>query len=408
MIMFVLCAATASFSSAPPSVLLRCSSASALTGKTHLEIAQGLLERTDVMDAVIECEFTDNAPVMVPLCWSTAEWSAKELDELQWPPLVAAASRRSAEMRALAKQHARPEFKAFGRFKGAQALLTALELAHCHTMAVGDGGELWLVPARAAYPRSAPSGASLQVCPESGDLIFVGSMVDASPARAPPAPPNPLLNLFFLGDDDDEEENAPGFSVSSGAKTNDELLLTEGWADENLSSDAFELPLDVLAAASARVIGEEDAGREDTSWPEMRAQIVDGLRQAGRLPADGYGKVVRARGGASEALIASARALSLGGRGVDALGGVSRCIEQICSAYDEGDAALPSEYEARAWRLLALASEDLLSSFPTTAEEDAELLEALLIEDSGQLADHRRVQCVRSRLSRKRCLAELL
>ena len=48
MIMFVLCAATASFSSAPPSVLLRCSSASALTGKTHLEIAQGLLERTDV------------------------------------------------------------------------------------------------------------------------------------------------------------------------------------------------------------------------------------------------------------------------------------------------------------------------------------------------------------------------
>ena len=49
----------------------------------------------------------------------------------------------------------------------------------------------------------------------------------------------------------------------------------------------------------ARVIGEEDAGREDTSWPEMRAQIVDGLRQAGRLPADGYGKVVRARGGAS-------------------------------------------------------------------------------------------------------------
>ena len=402
----VACVATATCLSSPVQVLLRCSAASALTGSTHLEIAQGLLERSDVLDAVIECEFSDNAPVMVPLCWSTAEWTASELDELQWPPLIATARKRSSDMRHLAEEHAQPEYKVFGRFKGTQALLTALELAHCHTMTIADG-ELCLVPARAAYPRSAPTGASLEVCADSGDLIFVGSMVDTSPARAPRAPPNPLLNLFFLGDDEDDE-TAPGFSVSSGSKTNDELLLTEGWADENLSSDAFELPDEVLAAASAQVINEDAAGDGIEPWKRQCAQIIDGLREAGRLPAAGYGSVL-ARGGASEALMTSARALSLGTHGVDALGGVRGCIERISNARDEGaGTGFPSEFESRAWRLLGLASEDLLGGFPTSADEDSVLLEELLAKDIGQLAEHRRVQCVRSRLSRKRCLADLL
>ena len=76
------------------------------------------------------------------------------------------------------------------------------------------------------------------------------------------------------------------------------------------------------------------------------------------------------------------------------------CVSSIASG-----APLSDEHEQCARRILARVCEDLLGQFPTTAAEDEALLEKILLDDSDQLSDHRRLQCVRSRLSRKRCLA---
>lgn len=403
---FLLLTATAAASSST-NVLLRCSSASALFGSSHLEIATGLLERPDVLNALIEAEFADNAPVMVPLCWSTAEWSRAELDELQWPPLVAAAAKRTAELRSLAEQHARDSYRAFGRFKGASALLVALELAHCHAMSTSDAKDtLWLIPERARYQRSAPIGASLELDSDTGDLNFVGELRDTSPTSRLPPPaqtsPNPLL--FFLGDGNDPDA-APLFSISSGVKSNDQLLLTEGWADEELACDRFEMPPEVLFAAATEVWSREPSKASSLDAVAERQQVLDGLRARGALPSSGsYGDVVSAGGYASEALLISARALSLSGGDFESLGGVSGCV----AALGETERGAPPEVEERARRLIAHTCEELLRNFPTTAEEDAQMLEVAIGEDSGQLSDHRRLQCLRSRVSRKRCLQSLL
>ena len=95
--------------------LIRAPLEAVLRGDTHLQLARSLLSRGDVLNRLIEAEFTEDAPVLVPLCWSTAEWSAADLAELQWAPLVAAQQARTAELRSLAEQHARPEYEIFGR-----------------------------------------------------------------------------------------------------------------------------------------------------------------------------------------------------------------------------------------------------------------------------------------------------
>ena len=398
----VLTLVTASAYGMGSNVLLRCSSPGALKGETHAELARSLLDRKDVLNALIEAEFEDNAPVMVPLCWSLSQWTKSELDELQWPPLVAAAGTRAAELRALAESHAEAEDRAFGRFKGAQAFLVALELAHCHSMRASDESDvLWLVPERARYQRSAPQGASLELDAESGDLTFVGDLVDSSPAsRSPPAAPsapNPLF--FFLGDDSELLDAAPSFSISSGAKSNDELMLTEGWADEELACERFELPLDALETAMGQVWAAEVASRPLEA--ERRLEIVEGLHMA----SGGRGGEVLGGGVASEALLVLVRTLALSEDAFEALGGMDGCV----AALGPGSVATtPKDVESRAQRILARTCQDLLDSFPTSAEEDEGMLQEALGEDSDQLSDHRRLQCLRSRLSKKRCLRALL
>ena len=175
--------------------LIRAPLDAVLRGSTRLELAQSLLARGDVLNRLIESEFVDDAPVLVPLCWSTAEWSQAELAELQWPPLVAAQKARAAELRALAEQHAHAEDRLFGRLRGASALLAALELVHCHAFAYED--EYWLLPEAAQFPRSAPNGASLERCAESGDLLVIASDADAA-ATDDDAGILPLKLIFLL------------------------------------------------------------------------------------------------------------------------------------------------------------------------------------------------------------------
>ena len=401
---FAVAAAALCAASGTDRALLRCSSSTALCGASHLELAQKLLQRPDVFDAVLEAEFADSAPVMVPLCWSAAEWRRSELNELQWPPLVAAAGERAAELRRLAEEHAQADYKAFGRFKGKQALLVALELVHCHAMKADDGEALWFVPERASHRRSAPIGASLTIDAATGDLVFIGDGCDTSPGsratQPAPASPNPLF--FFLGGGSDEERGE-SFSISSGSKSNDQLLLTEGWADEELSCERFAFPQEALMAAAAEVWTNETDASARALDSEIHGLVVSGLRAGGILPDDdGFGEVF-AGGLASVGLMCSVRALALSEDSFEAAGGVQGCVEALST----GQSAAFPMLENRSQRILSCACAHLTRSFPTTAEADARLLVEAIAEDSGQLSDHRRIQCLRSRLSRKRCLNDL-
>ena len=92
--------------------------------------------------------------------------------------------------------------------------------ARQHAVVAGD--ELCLVPALARFARSAPTGATLTRCEATGDLVLL------------------------------KDATSESVAVSSGWRTNDELLLTEGWADPALRSDAAALTLnDCVDAADA-------------------------------------------------------------------------------------------------------------------------------------------------------------
>lgn len=372
--------------------LYRCSAAAALSGSDHLDVAKQLLNSPQVLDALIEAEFDDAAPVLVPLCWSSAAWSESELEELQWPPLVEAARRRSAEMRALSEAHAQDSFRMLGRFAGARALLVALEFVHCHALACD--GELWLLPERARFARSAPHGAVLERCPKSGDLMFVGDAPKAEESSSSPPPPSGLSALFFLGT---AEPARPAVTVSSGRTSNDNLLQAEGWADEALECDHFPLPEATLRNAVATAVLGKSPSREALACQDETLQC---LRRHDSSSCSGD---VLTQGGVSRALLHTVQALCLSEAEVAQLGGALCAAAAIASGSD----ALPSTLRPRAERALAYAARSLLSRFATTLDEDAALLQRQIDEDSGRLSEFRRTQCIRSRLSRKRCLAAL-
>ena len=387
-----------------------------LRGSTHLELARSLLSRDDVLNRLIESEFSEDAPVLVPLCWSTAEWSSAELAELQWPPLVTAQAARDAELRSLAEQHAQPDDQIWnGRLRGARALLAALELVHCHAFTLD--GELWLLPEAAQFGRSAPYGASLERCESSGDLLVVtdddgNDEADGGSSGAGGGLLDGVLKLDFLtglggelGADDEDE-----FRIGRGAKSNDELLLTEGWASEALSCDAFGMPADVLRAAAAATLGRADFAHQEA--------VIDGLRSIGAVPRDGLGEVM-AGGRGSDSLARSTRALCLSADELAAGGGAAAWVARLATAdahtllasgegSSEGSSEGGAPAEARlVASVLASACSVLLDGFATSADEDAALLEAARRKGSDSLSDVRRVASLRSRLSRKRCLRQL-
>ena len=378
---------------AASTTLIRAPISAVLRGDSHLQLALQLIERGDVVDRILESEFSEFAPVLVPLCWSTAEWTVSELSELQWPPLVDKQRTRSAELRALAEEHASADTEIFsGRYTGAAALLTALELTHCH--ALECDGELWLLPETAGFERSAPYGATLSRCADSGDLLLVAdaaaeqaaaeqvaAAIAQSGVSPPPERPPQLLDLIFtglpqLGDEPPEAgEDGDGWTVCSGAKSNDELLLSEGWADEDLSCDAFTLPEAELREAASRILGEIDGASE--SVMREREAILDGLRSVGMLPADGDGLgEVRSGGAASDTLVRAARALCLTRADLQAHGGVGGCVELLREVIDDRD----DPTQARAAKVLASACEVLLGRCQTSIEEDEAMLQQVGVE----------------------------
>ena len=107
-------------------------------------------------------------------------------------------------------------------------------------------------------------------------------------------------------------------------------------------------------------------------------------------------------------LARAVHALCLTPDDVRANGGVEGCVEMLCGLQWMPGADCTAAVEtSTAAAVLASTCEALLEDFPTSAAQDKELLQRLLSDDRPQLSEHRRVTCIRSRLSRKRCLAEL-
>lgn len=320
------------------SPLLRCPAAAALVGDTHTALAQAVLQdpawlaRLETHEGAAQLHY----------------WSDDELSELQWPPLAAAARRQRAEWAALAAPPGVP----------AERFGAALALAHRHGL-VCDG-QLWLVPGTTVYARSAPRGAALERCGSSGDLLLVG---------APDA-------------------DGEAATICSGWRSNDELLLAEGWADGALECDAFALPEAVAREAACDALGPGGAALR-----EKRDAVVAGLRAYNYLPEGSAGEVY-AGGLVSDELGRYLQALAL--------------EEDELAEYQQGGCViligegtpLSVSHERRVGEVLARACELVLGGFATAAPADEALLE------TGLAARHR--EAVRSRLSRKRCLAAVL
>ena len=239
--------------------------------------------------------------------------------------------------------------------------MDAFDIVRCHALSsAGDG--YWVVPATASFPRSAPLGASL--AREDGDLVLRS----------------------------DGSGDGSITTISSGWRTNDELLLSEGWADESLQCDRVEMSEATLRRAADDVLG--------VTPPEKARQgaILEGLRTLGYLPPTTaeLGGAVLAGGLVSDELGRHLQALSVTNVELGMFGEAG-CVINI----GEG-VPLSCEHEERVGRVLCAACDSLLAGFATPLHADEEALEA---EPEGDHASRRLQLSIRSRLSRKRCLA---
>jgi len=330
-----------------------------LRANTHIDLAARLL----VADEPSWLAFSSD---------QIHRWSEEELAELQWPRLQAAARERGAEWRSLAESQT-DAIKA-------PALLEALEIVHRH--ALPCDGELWLLDGTASFPRSAPSGASLKRCDESGDLL----LVSAEPATS--------------------ASTSTASAIGSGWRTNDELLLDEGWADEDLRCDGFDLPEEEMRRAASELAPVD----------EQTEGVLAGLRRLDYLPGPGSAGCSLFSGGyVSDDCGRFLQALSLTVDELEAYGGRDGCVISI----GEG-VALSLEHEARVGRVLVRTCENLLAGFPTSLRSDeAALLAAgtAAVDDAvappkgegvGARSARRQRAALRSRLGRKRCITAVL
>jgi len=260
-------------------------------------------------------------------------WLDSDLAELQWPALSRAARCKRKALQELTHDEIR-----------------AHDIVQQHALAI-DGQE-WLIPACIHLPRTAPHGGQFTRCCDTGDLVLLGE---------------------------------PGLtrSISSGWRSNDELLLTEGWASASLESDRIELPLESLHIAADVVVGAD-------GLKQRRLQVLDGLRDLGYLPDRPF---VLANGHASDSLGKVLQALVLSSDEFE-LYGDRGCVINIGEAVP-----LSMSQERRVGLLLECSCQQLLGAFETSIEEDEAILVG--IESSAR---SRLKECVRARLSRKRCL----
>ena len=291
-------------------------------------LAERLLATPALREALLES--SDRAPSSerAPL----HAWSDGELELLQSPALRAAALAARA----------------------AHAPDDALALVRQHAVVAGD--ELCLVPALARFARSAPTGATLTRCEATGDLVLL------------------------------KDATSESVAVSSGWRTNDELLLTEGWADPALRSDAAALTLNDCVGAADAAFGAASAALRARQYA-----VLDQLRQYEYLPAAAdAGLLVYPGGTVSDELGQVLQAVALTDAELE--------IGEAGAAMMIGEAApLSLALETRVGVALAAACDAALAAAPTSLDDD----EALLARGA---TDGRARQALHARLSRKRCL----
>ena len=104
-------------------------------------------------------------------------------------------------------------------------------------------GEVWLVPQVAHFERSAPTGASLERCPTTGELRCVDRTDHTRSGRTRGA----AQGLASLDSGNTEYEGREGSAtISSGWRSNAELLLMEGRAQEQLESERVVFDAELL------------------------------------------------------------------------------------------------------------------------------------------------------------------
>jgi len=280
-------------------------------------------------------------------------WGDAELNELQCDPLAAAA-RATADSLSTASA----------------AEGWAFDLVSAHSLELE--GEYWIVPGSEQVPRSAPRGGRIVRCPMTGDIV-----IDASSGG--------------VGQCE---------TISSGWRSNAELLLAEGWALPDLESDWVALDVDLLEAAAGRVLGRPDSPLTPTPpLREGQREVLQGLDRLGYLqPADGLGSSAVLSGGYCEdSLGRRVQALAVGPAELEQFG-VSGCVINIGEAV-----SLSSDHERRVGEVLATACDLLLAEFATSLEQDLWLLQQPAGGGVDPWVAARRQQALHARVSRKHC-----
>ncbi|KAG8465349.1 hypothetical protein KFE25_002656 [Diacronema lutheri] len=306
-------------------------------------------------------------------------WTDVELDELRWPPLAAAA-RRDREW--IARAHAAHADAGVPLARFADALDV------CRGHALVHGGALHLIPGVGAFGWSAVRGATL----ERRGRTFRLACTEAREAGA-------LV------------------TISAGWRTNDELLLEQGWASADLSSDSAVLTADdVLERVRAHQPDEPDGGGGGGDVRGLRAEVMRALRELRYLHEDEGDELRVLSGGyASDMLGILLQAACLGAE----LTGLSGASDRpaLAAAISIGEGVILSlDHEVRVGAALQALCESALAVCTDDLGADEARLAALeggaarapgigppLGSDAG--AESRAAEALRARISRARCLA---
>lgn len=302
-------------------------------------------------------------------------WPAAALDELRWPPLAAAAARDSELLEALHAEHGCAAGGAdLGRFADAFDVCRAYALPH--------GGALHLLPGIDAFGWSARRGAMLE---RSGAAL----RVTCSEALAADA----LVTL------------------SGGWRTNEELLVEQGFACVGLPSDAVSFTRAHALDAAAAV------GVLDARTAALREDVLGELHRMRYLTADGDGDELSVLSGgfASDQLGILLQAACISPAELEALGAAASSRPALGAAVSIGEGVVLSiGHERRVGAALrALCERGIGVSTADLAADEARLaaIEAGAPRPPGvgpPLGDlsNRLAEALRARVGRARVLAE--
>lgn len=323
------------------------------------------------------------------------------LDELRWPPLLAAARRDREWLERMYAELGAEETDGVGLDR----FIDALDV--CRGYALSRGGELHLLPGVGAFGWSARRGATLE---QSGTTIRLTCTENLGPEG--------LITL------------------NGGWRTNQELLLEQGFACAELSSDAVYFSADAVldAAAAAGVLDPAVADLRTEVIAELARlkylasspQAVPGAQSNGGLGAaageqaglagalhNGDELAVLSGGFASDMLGILLQAACIGPAEAEALSTAARPALGAAISIGEG-VVLSIDHEVRVGSALrALCDRSIALSTADLAADEAALAahEASAPRPPGAGpplgdASGRSIEALRARISRARCLAE--